>query len=182
MNRIGNMNGRFVLAFLAALLIGAGDIDAQVKWHSIEEASTAQIGNKLYFVDFYTTRCKFCIKMDKYTFSDPTVAKILNNYYYPVKFNAESNSTFTWHGHTYKPRNGQHEFASSIRGFPTFVLFRPNGTPIQQIPGFYSAKDFTIILWYFASGDCDRYSYAQYQRIFEKDIRPQMEQALKKAK
>ena len=35
---------------------------AQVKWHTIEEASKAQIGEKYYFIDFYTDWCGYCKK------------------------------------------------------------------------------------------------------------------------
>ena len=154
----------------------------QVKWHTIDEAASAKIGNRLYFVDFYTSWCHFCKKMDSETFSDATVAKIMNRYYYPVKFDAEGQSAVTWFGKTYRPvnqgRNRVHEFARGVSGFPTFVLFRADGTPLQYIPGYHSAKDFVVMLWYFASGDCDKYPFERYQKIFDKDIRPEMEKQL----
>lgn len=161
----------------------ASSAQAQVKWHSIEDAAKAQIGDRLYFIDFYTTWCGYCKKMDRETFTDPTVAKILNRYFYPVKFNAESNATVTWFGNTYKPvtqgRNRQHEFAAGLRGYPTYCLYRSNGKPFQAIPGFYSPSEFVVVLWYFASGDCDRYPFERYSQIFDKEIRPQMEKQLK---
>ena len=156
---------------------------AQVKWHTIEQAAEAQIGEKLYFIDFYTSWCGYCKKMDRETFTDATVAKILNQYYYPVKFNAEGTNTFTWFGQTYKPatagRNRTHQFAQGLQGYPTFVICTADGKALQSIPGFMSAKDFTVVLWYLASGDYKRYSYEQYQKIFNKDIRPTMEKALR---
>jgi thioredoxin-related protein len=160
----------------------------QVKWNTIEQASQAKIGTKMYFIDFYTDWCGYCKKMDRQTFSDATVAEILNKYYYPVKFNAEGNSIVKWRGNTYNPvsngRNRVHQFAlatlGSQMGFPTFALFRADGTLLQTIPGFYPAQDFIVILWYFASGDCDRYPFDRYQRIFDKEIRPKMNEALKK--
>ncbi len=155
---------------------------AQVKWHTIEEAAEAKIGAKLYFVDFYTSWCGYCKKMDRETFSDPTVAKILNQYYYPVKFNAEGSNTFTWFGNTYGPAQGRgraHQFAKGIQGYPTFVIYTADGKPFQSIPGYVPAKEFIVILWYIASGDFNRYSYEQYQKIFDKDIRPTMEKKLK---
>ncbi|MBP5340783.1 MAG: DUF255 domain-containing protein [Bacteroidales bacterium] len=203
MKKTGNMNGKRILAeripstnvsrltkrlLLCACIIFnfhfsiLNSAQAQVKWHSIEEASKAQIGDKLYFIDFYTVWCGYCKKMDRETFTDPTVAKILNRYYYPVKFNAESPKAVTWFGHTYNPGRGrspQHEFAAGLRGYPTYCLYRANGKPFQAIPGFYSAAEFTVILWYFASGDCDRYPFERYSQIFDKEIRPQMEKALK---
>ena len=176
------MNGKkTLLLMLTMLLLGA--TQAQVKWHTIDEAATTQIGQRLYFVDFYTSWCGYCKKMDRETFSDATVAKILNRYYFPVKFNAEGQQTVKWFGKTYNPtnqgRNRQHEFARGLQGYPSFVLYRPDGTPIQAIPGFYPAKDFVVILWYFASGDCDRYPFDRYQKIFDQEIRPTMEKQLK---
>ena len=176
-----------IILILTGLLL-LGGTQAQVKWNTIADASTAKIGSKMYFVDFYTTWCGYCKKMDRETFSDPTVVKLLNKYYYPVKFNAEGSDVVTWKGQTYKGTAGQrsnpHQFASAVlgrqMGFPTFVLFKADQTPIQSIPGFYSAHDFAIILWYFASGDCDKYPYDRYQQIFDKEIRPIMEKELAK--
>lgn len=161
----------------------AAPAQSQVKWHSIEEASNAKIGEKLYFIDFYTSWCGYCKKMDRETFTDPTVTKILNKYYFPVKFDAEGSNTFTWFGKTYRPasagRNRTHEFAKGLQGYPTFVICKADGTALQAIPGYVPAKDFIVILWYIASGDYNRYSYEQYQKIFDKDIRPTMEKVLK---
>lgn len=178
--------GKLLLCFSLAFhfpLSTFHSAQAQVKWHSIEEAAAANIGTRLYFVDFYTSWCGYCKKMDRETFSDPTVAKLLNKYFYPVKFDAEGNNTFQWKGQTYGPtnqgRNRQHQFARGLQGYPTFVLYKADGTVLQAIPGFYPAKDFVVILWYFASGDCDKYPYERYQRIFDKEIRPAMEKQLK---
>lgn len=170
-----------ILTILSVALLAT--VSAQVKWNTIEQATEAKIeNNTIYFIDFYTSWCGYCKKMDRETFSDPVVAKILNKYYYPVKFNAEGSNTFTWFGRTYKPgrggRGSVHEFAAGLRGFPTFVLFKSDGTMLQSIPGFYNANDFTVVLWYFASGDCDKYPFDRYQKIFESDIRPQMNKKL----
>ena len=156
---------------------------AQVTWHSIDEASKAKIGTRMYLVDFYTDWCGYCKKMDRETFTDATVAKIINKYYYPVKFNAEGRNSFTWFGTSYGPGSGRsraHSFARGIQGYPTSVLYLADGKPLQAVPGFYSAKDYAIILWYFASGDYQRYPYERYQRIFDKEIRPTMEKELNK--
>ena len=64
-------------------------------------------------------------------------------------------------------------------GFPSFAIFRADGTLITVIPGYYPPKDFIPILWYFASGDNAKYSFDNYMKIFNKEIRPQMEKVLK---
>ena len=160
---------------------------AQVNWHTIGDASKAQIGTRLYFVDFYTTWCGWCKRMDRDTFSDPTVTKILNKYFYPVKFNAEGNERVVWNGRVYPPaaagRHNVHPFTAATLGkqpgFPSFAIFRPNGSLVQVVPGYYKPDEFVVILWYFASGDSDKYSFDNYQKIFDKDIRPVMEEKLK---
>jgi thioredoxin-related protein len=174
---------RVSLILLSSFFILHSTASAQVKWHSIDEAANAKIGTRIYLVDFYTDWCGYCKKMDRETFSDATVAKIINKYFYPVKFNAEGNSTFNWFGQTYTPNSGRrraHSFARGLQGYPTTVLYLADGKPLQAVPGFYSAQDFVIILWYFASGDYKKYPYGRYQRIFDKEIRPVMEKELKK--
>ena len=66
-----------------------------------------------------------------------------------------------------------------MKGYPTTVLYRADGSLFQSIPGFASAKEYTVILWYFASGDYQRYPFDRYQQIFDKEIRPAMEKELK---
>ena len=174
-----NMKKTLILLLLSLLLGGA---HAQVKWHTIDEAASAKIGTRLYFVDFYTSWCGYCKKMDRETFSDPTVAQILNRYFYPVKFDAEGQKAVNWFGQTYHPvnegRNRQHQFARGLQGYPTFVLYSADGSKLQAIPGYYPPREFEIVLWYFASGDCDRYPFERYRQIFDKEIRPQMKKAL----
>ena len=179
---------RVSLILLSSFFILHSTVSAQVKWHTVEEAATTKIGTRIYLFDFYTDWCGYCKKMDRETFSDATVAKIINKYFYPVKFNAEGNSQFQWNGQNYGPQKGArgnvHSFAVATlgrqMGFPTFALFNSNRRLMQSIPGFYPAKDFTVILWYFASGDCDKYPFERYSQIFDKEIRPVMEKTLAK--
>lgn len=159
---------------------------AQVNWHTIDDAAQAKIGTRIYFVDFYTSWCGWCKKMDRDTYADPIVVKILNKYYYPVKFDAEGSKKVIWNGRVYPPatagRNGLHSFASTIlgkqAGFPSAAFLRADGSLVQVVPGYFKPQEFATILWYFASGDCNKYSFEQYQKIFEKEILPEMQKQL----
>ena len=180
--------------FLTLVLLLGGIMQAQhVEWKTIEQAAKTdtKANAKLFFVDFYTSWCGWCKKMDRETFTDPTVALILNKYYIPVKFNAEGSSEFTWNGSKYSNpaaapgnRPNTHSFAKKVlgakMGFPSFGLFQTDQSQLTVIQGYQSANDLIVMLWYFASGDNKRYPFDKYQKIFDKEIRPSMNEKLAK--
>lgn len=181
-----------LLLMLALSCLFCGGLSAQsVNWKTIEQASKVDTHNnaKLYFVDFYTSWCGWCKKMDRETFANPTVAKILNTYYIPVKFDAEGSSEFTWAGSKYANtptapggRPSTHNFAKKVLGarigFPSFGIFKSNQQQITVLQGYQTAEDFVVVLWYFASGDNARYNFETYQKIFNDEIRPTMNKKL----
>lgn len=183
------MKRSILLLVISVLLFSSAG--AQVKWNTIEQSAKGNNARseKLYFIDFYTTWCGWCKKMDKDTFSDKVVAKILNTYFTPTKFDAEGDAVFSWNGIEYKGggvatngRRAYHPFAQTVlganMGFPSFAIFGPDKTLLTVVPGYSNAADFTVILWYFASGDYKKYSFENYASIFDQQIRPTMEKAL----
>ena len=163
--------------------------DNPIQWKTIEQASQTDFENndKLIFIDFYTSWCGWCKRMDRETFQDPTVEAILNQFFIPVHFNAEGSETVNWKGKVYQPQmaNGRpnaHGFARAILGsnigYPSFALFSPDGSLIQILQGYQAPGDFQMILWYFASGDNVRYPFETYQEIFESQIKPVMNKRL----
>lgn len=179
-----------IITLFAALFILLGNVSAQqIKWSAIEQAAKTERTSKLYFVDFYTSWCGWCKKMDRETFKDPVVIKILNTYYIPVKFDAEGNADFTWNGtrHTAPTpvpgsRATTHSFAKAVlgrqMGFPSFGIFNSDQSLVTILQGYQTSNDLVMILWYLASGDNRKYSFEKYQKIFDKDIRPVMNQKL----
>ncbi|NRB51383.1 MAG: thioredoxin family protein [Saprospiraceae bacterium] len=77
----------------------AQDKDPAVHWISFEalEDSLA-VKPKKVFIDFYTDWCTYCRKMDKEVFTKPEVIDVLNEEYYAVRFNAETDSTIIFSG------------------------------------------------------------------------------------
>lgn len=138
---------RIVLLLLLTTL--SLSMNAQVKWMSMQEAVEAQKkNNKPIFIDAYTVWCGPCKMLDKNTFNDAEVAKVLNEKYNPVKFNAEGNEEIQFGGKLYKnpsyqekrknSRNGVHEFARAIgvRAYPTMVVIDASGKMSKNILGY----------------------------------------------
>src|SRR3954454_9110641 len=84
-----------------------------VKWMSFEQAvEKSKSEKRKIFIDVYTDWCGWCKVMDQKTFTDPAVAKLLNEKFYAVKFNAEQRDDVKFHDTTFKfienGRSGYH--------------------------------------------------------------------------
>ena len=153
---------RVISVVYASLLIlwGIPILQAQsIQWMTFEEAIEAQQSvKKKVFVDIYTDWCSWCKKMDQTTFHNKVIADYINEHYYPVKFNAESNSDITFKGNTYEfvrqGRRGYHQLAVELTqgrlSFPTVVFLDENLHIIQALRGFQSSLRFEQIMTYFA--------------------------------
>ena len=123
----------------------AKNSDGSLTWLSIDEASNLKNeGNKYYFVDVYTSWCKWCKVMDQKTFTDPAVIALLDDQFHVVKFNAEQTDIVNWNGKEYiyqaGGRRGIHTLAIELLNqrlsYPSFVILDKDRNPIKTIVGF----------------------------------------------
>lgn len=146
------------ILFLAVLIFTSVGLNAQkVKWYTFEEA--IELNKKEprnIFIDVYTDWCGWCIKMDKETFQQPHISKILNEQYYAVKFDAETKDTITFQGKAFvNTRQGQrppHELAAALLqgklSYPNIVFLNKNNQVLGAIPGFKKPNEMEAILDY----------------------------------
>ncbi len=142
-------------------------------WEQMLEKSKTQ--PRKVVVDVYTDWCGWCKRMDATTFSDPCVAKYINETYYAVKFDAEQKQDIVFKEKTYKfvknGMRGYHELAAEItRGqlsFPTIVFLDENIDVIQSIPGYRDVKDFETIATYFGRNEHMKTPWETYLKNYQ---------------
>jgi thioredoxin-related protein len=112
--------------------------------------------------------------MDKNTFANDGIAKYLNEYYYPVKFDAEYRNDIEFNGKVYKfiktYKGGYHELATYILSgklsFPSMVFLDENLMVIQSIPGYQNAKSLDMILHYFGENHHKATPWRRYEKTY----------------
>lgn len=152
-----------------------------VKWLTFEEAvALNKKEKKLIFIDVYTTWCGPCKMMDKFTFSDPEVAPILNRNFYPVKLNAEQRENIMFNGNTFKfvdnGASGYHELAAALLGnklqYPTFVFMTEDMKIMQAIAGYHKAPEFHKIIQFIGEGYFKKMKWQDWEAIYKSPFAP----------
>jgi thioredoxin-related protein len=133
-----------------------------VKWMTFEEAIQKNKTEKRnIFIDVYTDWCGWCKVMDKNTFNEPEVAKLLNEKFYPVKFNAEQTEDIVFNGTTFKfvpyGNKGSHQLAMALlnnqMSFPTVVFLSDDYTSAFPIPGYRKPEEFHKYALFFSQSE-----------------------------
>ncbi|MFH2094389.1 MAG: DUF255 domain-containing protein, partial [Bacteroidota bacterium] len=90
----------------------------------------AKEGNKMILVDYFTDWCGWCKHMDKTTFSDSAVVKLVNEKFIALKINAE------------KDKGIKLAMKYRVFVFPTFAMYDSQGRLVQKVLGFKDAASF----------------------------------------
>jgi thioredoxin-related protein len=134
-----------------------------IKWLSFAEASKLSDKHpRKIFIDVYTSWCGWCVQMDKTTFKDPRVTKYVNEKYYAVKLNAESENMISYKGKSMTER----ELAAKIfraTGYPTTVYLDQDQNLLQPIPGYLQAEMLDKILHFYGEDHYKNTSWEQFQ-------------------
>ena len=106
---------------------------AEVHWlHSMDQGKTlAKQSGKPMMVDFYAEWCGWCKKLDSEVYTKPAVVQ-LSEKFVNVKVDVD--------------KNGKDAKTFGVRGLPTIVFLKPDGTVLQQISGYRDSAEFVRVM------------------------------------
>lgn len=175
---IFNMRKYLFLVFLAVSAVGFAQEthEGPVKWMTFEQAvEKSKTEKRKIFIDVYTDWCGWCKVMDKNTFNEPQVAKILNEKFYPVKFNAEQTEDVVFSGTTFKfvpsGNKGYHQLAAALLNnqlsYPTVVFLDEEFRMIQPLPGYQKPEEFHKIIQFYGDDHYKKTKWTDWQTIYK---------------
>lgn len=113
-------------------------LSGQVKWLHVDQLDSAvKAQPKPVFLELYTSWCTYCKKMNQEVFVNEEVIDILNEYYYAVKFDAESNAEVKFDGLHLSP-SGNEPF------HPLAMLLKPPNENFAPPLILFFDKDFEL--------------------------------------
>jgi thioredoxin-like negative regulator of GroEL len=119
-----------LLALLASLVIPSLAAAQEVQWRHEYNAARKEAEKKglPLVLDFGTQNCFWCRKLDESTFRDPTVVRVMNEKFIPLKIDAERDPSLAQ--------------MLQIQSYPTLVLAAPDGKILGRMEGFQDAARF----------------------------------------
>ena len=147
----------------------------KINWMTFEEAvKLNETVPKKIFIDVFTDWCGWCKKMDQTTFQNPEVIAYMNENFYAVKFDAESDKTITFNGNTFineggkNGRKGTHQLAAALlqgrMSYPSYVFMDENNQLLTVAPGYMEATNFLPVLKYFGTNAYKNQTFQEFNK------------------
>lgn len=118
---------RILAVLVFAVLMPLSAYAQEVQWRHDYNAARkeAEQKNRPLVIDFYTQNCMYCDKLDASTYRDPTVVRLMNERFIPLKIDAGQEAALA---------NSLH-----IGSYPTIILGGPDGKILDTMVGYRDA-------------------------------------------
>jgi thioredoxin-related protein len=144
-----------------------------IRWYTWEEATKLSESHpKKLLIDIYTDWCGWCKKMDKETFTNAEIIRLVNKDFYAIKLDAEQKEDIQYKEFTFKfnsahGRKGAHELAVSLldgkMGYPSLVYLDENHNRITISPGYKVVDGLKQELTYISGGHYATMTFEEFK-------------------
>jgi thioredoxin-related protein len=153
------VNKLLILGIFIMLNIKLAIGQEDVKWIDFEDLSALQAQDpKPMFIYIYADWCVYCKKMEKVSFKEGRNVELLNQNYYTLKFNLETDNPIIFKGKKFENqelkthRQPKHDLAKYLTGredqipLPAIVILDQNYNLVSQLNTYLSPKQLYLLI------------------------------------
>ncbi len=145
----------------------------KIHWYSFEDGAklNAQTHKKV-FIDIFTDWCGWCKELDRSTFTNPSIVKLMNDNFIAVKLNAERKDTIYFNGYMFVNPNpngnrSPNQLASSmLKGkmmYPSMVFMDDSMRIITTVQSYLKPVDLEPILAFVSQNKYSKVSFDTFK-------------------
>jgi len=142
--------------------------DKSLVWHKYDKAlELAAKQDKHVMVFFTTSWCGYCKKMKKSTFTDNDVYKIMSGDFVLAVVDGDSQNKVKVtdrDGIVREITERQLSRSYGVKGFPTTLFLKPDGTAIAPISGYRGADEFALVLRFISTDSWETMSFSDFAK------------------
>ena len=152
----------------------------KVNWLSFEKVIEINKTNpKPLLVSIYTDWCGWCKKMYNETYTNPIIAKYVNDNYHAIKLNGEGKEPITYKDYTFKynqqEKSKYHELSAALQNgklsYPTTIILNREEQLLDRIPGYLPARKMEMVLAFFIRKDRKEKKWGDFVKSFKSSIK-----------
>nr|MBN2278460.1 DUF255 domain-containing protein [candidate division Zixibacteria bacterium] len=136
----------------------------EIKWVRYDEGlKQARAESHHVLINFTTSWCGWCKKMNKTTFMEPEVVDIISKKFVAVKVDGDSKEILDVDGYKIAERDlARSEYR--VTGYPAYWFLKPNGEKLGVLPGYQDADRFMEVLFYMSENLYDKMTFEEYMK------------------
>jgi thioredoxin-related protein len=134
----------------------------KITWMPYDEGiALARENGKKILVNFTTTWCGYCKKMNREVFSSPDAIKLINEKFVPIKVDGDSKNELDIDGYKITERNlTKAEY--KVTGYPTYWLLTSETERLAPIKGYRPKDTFLDMLSYISEDAYKSMTFDEY--------------------